>query len=109
MSKKYKIIILPEAQQDIRNTVLYIAIELASPYTALELQDSFEEAINSLSTMPKRYRTLDEEPWKSKEIRRFQVKSYYIYYIVTESDNNVKIIAVIYVRRNPKEQLKISE
>lgn len=105
MSKKYNLIILPEAQQDIRNIVLYIAIELASPYTALELQDSFEEAINSLSTMPKRYKTVDEEPWKSKGIRRFQVKNYYIYYIVSDSDISVKIIAVIYARRNQEKQL----
>ena len=55
MSKKYKLIILPEAQQDIRNIILYIAIDLASPYTALNLQDSLEEAINSLSTMPHRF------------------------------------------------------
>ena len=109
MSKIYKIIILPEAQQDIRNIVLYIAIELASPYTALNLQDTFEEAINSLSTMPERYKTLDEEPWKSKGIRRFQVKSYFIYYLVNKSENIVKILAVIYVRRDQKNNLKISE
>ena len=109
MSKKYNLIILPEAQQDIRNIILYIAIELASPYTALELQDSFEEAINYLSSMSKRYKTIDKEPWKSKGIRRFQVKSYFIYYIVTESDNSVKIIAVIYARRDQKKQLNISE
>ena len=105
MSKKYNLIILPEAQQDIRNIVLYIAIELCYPYTALELQDSFEEAINSLSTMPKRYKIINEEPWKSKGIRRFQVKSYYIYYIVSDSDISVKIISVIYVRRNQEKQL----
>ena len=109
MSKKYKLIILPEAQQGIRNIILYIAIELASPYTALNLQDSFEEAINSLSTMPHRYKIIDEEPWKSKGIRRFQVKSYFIYYLISESDNSVKIIAVIYVRRNQEEQLLLRE
>ena len=51
MPKKYSLIILPEAQQDIRNIILYIAIELASPYTALNLQDSFEEAINCLNVI----------------------------------------------------------
>ncbi len=38
MSDNYKIIILPEAQQDIRNIVLYIANELVSPQAALNLQ-----------------------------------------------------------------------
>lgn len=68
MSKKYNIIVLPEAQEDIRNIVLYIAIELASPYTALKLQKSFEEAINSLSIMPERYKIIDEQLWKNKGI-----------------------------------------
>ena len=39
MSEEYKLIILPEAQQDIRGIVLYIARELAAPQAALKLQD----------------------------------------------------------------------
>lgn len=39
MSDSYKTMILPEAQQDIRNIVLYIAGELAAPQAALNLQD----------------------------------------------------------------------
>lgn len=31
MSKQYKLIILPEAQKDIRDIVIYIARELAAP------------------------------------------------------------------------------
>ena len=53
MSDNYKIIILPEAQQDIRNIVLYIANELVSPQAALNLQQSFIDEINKLSFMPK--------------------------------------------------------
>lgn len=45
MSDIYKLIILPEAQQDIRNIVLYIAKELAAPQAALKLQDEFQTAI----------------------------------------------------------------
>ena len=105
MSKKYNIIVLPEAQEDIRNIVLYIAIELASPYTALKLQKSFEEGINSLAIMPERYKIVEEQPWKNKGIRRLQVKNYFIYYLISKNVNSVKIIAVIYARRNQGEQM----
>jgi len=37
MSDKYKLIILPEAQQDMRGILLYIAGELCAPQAALDL------------------------------------------------------------------------
>ena len=61
MSDFYKPIILPEAQQDIRRIVLYIAQELFSPQAALNLQDAFREEIQKLSYMPTRIKPIDEE------------------------------------------------
>ena len=72
----YKLIILPEAQQDIRDIVLYIARELASMQAALDLQDEFEKEIKSLAKMPKRIKTVDEQLWKDAVIRRTKVKLY---------------------------------
>ena len=46
MSDQYKLIILPEAQKDIREIVLYIARELAAPLAALNLQDEFQKEIS---------------------------------------------------------------
>lgn len=51
MSDQYKLIILPEAQKDIREIILYIARELAAPQAALNLQDEFQREINSLATV----------------------------------------------------------
>lgn len=69
MSDQYKLIILPEAQKDIQEIVLYIAWELAAPQAALKLQDEFQKGINSLARMPKRIKTVDEQPWKDAGIR----------------------------------------
>lgn len=106
MSKIYKTIILPEAQQDIRNIILYIARDLAAPKAALDLQDAFEKEIISLSTMPERFRTVDEQPWKDAGIRKTRVKNYYIYYIISEAQPTVKIMAVIFVGRDQKRQME---
>ena len=55
--------------------------------------------------MPERYKIVEEQPWKNKGIRRLQVKNYFIYYLISKNDNSVKIIAVIYTRRNQDKQM----
>jgi plasmid stabilization system protein ParE len=105
MSDLYKLIILPEAQQDIRNIVLYIARDLAAPQAALNLQDEFEKEIRSLAKMPKRIRKVDEQPWKDCGIRKTRVKNYYIYFLVDDAEMAVKVNAVIYIGRDQTKQM----
>ena len=105
MADLYNLIILPEAQQDIRNIVLYIARNLAAPQVALNLQEEIQKCINSLSEMPKRYKTVDQQPWKDSGVRRIIIKNYYVYYVVDDKSMTVKIIAVIYTRMNQENQM----
>ena len=105
MSESYRLIILPEAQQDIRSIVLYIARELAAPQAALNLQDEFERKIQSLAIMAKRVKTVDEHPWKEAGVRRTRVKNYYMYFLVDDEERIVKVIAVIYSRRDQTKQM----
>lgn len=106
MSQRYKLIILPEAQDDIRDIVLYIARELAAPQAALDLQDSLEKEINTLAVKPQRIKTIDEQPWKNIGVRKIRVKNYYIYFMISEETKTVKIMAVIYIGRDQKKQLE---
>ena len=46
MSDQYRLIVLPEAQKDIRGIILYIARELMAPQAALNLQDEFQKENN---------------------------------------------------------------
>ena len=105
MSDYYKLIILPEAQQDIRGIVLYIAQDLFSPKAALDLQDAFQEAIRKLSYMPARIRSITEEPWGRQGVRKIRVKNYYIYFLVDDNEMAVKVNAVIYTGRDQKKQM----
>lgn len=105
MSDRYKIIIVPEAQEDIRRIILYIARELAAPQAALNLQDEFQKEINSLAKSPKRIKTVDEQPWKDAGIRKTRVKNYYIYFFVDDEEMAIKVLAVIYVRRDQTLQM----
>lgn len=105
MAKQYKLIILPEAQKDIRDIIIYIAKDLANLQAALNLQDDIEEEINSLKTKPKRIKTVDEQPWKDAGIRKTRVKNYYIYFLVDDEEMLVKINAVIYIGRDQAKQM----
>ena len=105
MSELYRVIVTPEAQKDIRNIVLYIARELGAPQTALHLEQSLRVEINSLAKMPKRIKTVDEQPWKDKGIRRTLVKKYFLYFIVDDEAASVKVTAVIYAGRDQARQL----
>lgn len=105
MSTKYKIIILPEAQKDIREIILYIANELASPQAAISLQEALKEGIVSLANEPERIKIVDDDPWKDAGVRKLRVKNYYIYFIISESDLSVKVMAVIYVGRDQIKQM----
>lgn len=109
MAEEYRVIILSEAQRDIRETVLYIARELASPMAALRLEEALEAEIVSLSCMPKRVRTIDEQPWGKAGVRRTRVKNYYIYFLVDDGEKAVKVLAVIYSRRDQEGQLRTRE
>ena len=105
MSNIYQVIILPEAQQDIRSIVLYVARELAAPQAALNLQEEFEKEIKSLAKMPKRIKTVDEQLWNDAGIRKTRVKNYYIYFLVDDEEMAVKVNAVIYTGRDQTKQM----
>jgi len=104
--KQYKIIILPEAQKDIREIVIYIARELAAPQAALNLEEALFVGIRALAKMPERIKTTNDSPWKEKGLRKIRIKNYYVYFIINEDEGTIKILAVIYVGRHQEKQLK---
>ncbi len=106
MSETYSIIILPEAQDDMRKIILYIAGELSAPQAALALQNEFKETINSLGFMPERIKTVEEQPWRDAGIRKIKVKNYYVYFIVDDEAMTVKVMAVIYTGKDQKRDLR---
>ncbi len=106
MSNNYRLILTPEAQSDIHDIVMYIAQELKAPQAALALQESFAKCIYSLAYMPKRVRTVDAARWKKAGLRRIRVKDYYIYFIVSDDELTITVLAVIYFRRNQAKQMR---
>lgn len=103
--EKYQVVLVPEAQEDIRSIVRYIAFELRSPDAALDLEEAFYAEIKKLSYLADSLRPVEEEPWHSAGVRKIQVKNYYVYYYVDRSSLTVSVIAVIYTRRDQVRQI----
>ena len=98
--KKWRVIILPSAGEDIDGIYTYIATVLMKPVTAVRLVTRFKKAILSLNNMPERYRLYDKEPWRSKGLRSFSVGNYIIFYHTAPKSNTVFIDSVIYGGRD---------
>ena len=102
---EYNIKITPQAfdhLQEIRN---YIECELNAPAAAKKLLLLFKHKMNQLALMPQSYRTIEEEPWRSKGVRKSYANNYYIYYWIDDVNKEVHILAVIYNKRDQYQQL----
>ena len=96
----YEIIMTSDAANDLTELRDYIAYSLLAPDTALSYIQAVRKEIESLSVMPARYKTVDDEPWRSRGIRKTIVKNFYIYYRIDEDARRVYILNVIYARRD---------
>lgn len=100
--KKYKILIVKEAKEDMRDTFKYIAKELCEPQIANRIYNSIYLKIVSLETMPNRNPLIDDVSYKVRGIRMLLAENYRVFYIVDEKDGTVKVLRVIYNRREWK-------
>ena len=83
----------------------YIKESLNEPKIALKIAIKIRGKIAELSLNPKRYQIIDEIIIKKIELRKFAVKNYLIFYKIYESEKIVKIIRILYAKRNWKEIL----
>lgn len=108
MTKQYEVFVLPEAQDDIRSIVLYIATDLHAVDASIKLNEEIHRSINSLTELPERFQVVEEEPWHSVNVRRMIVNNYYVYYWILKSEPKVEILSVVCIGRNQREQMKRS-
>ena len=84
----------------------YISVSLQASDTARTLLQTLRDEIRTLSSMPKRFPLTEEEPWRSDGLRKMPVKNFIVYYWVDEERQTVRIIAVLYARRDQKRALR---
>ena len=97
---EYEVIITPEAEDDLDRLGSYIASELRAPDTAVRYIHDIREEISTLCLMPKRFRIVDDEPWRSRGLRRMNARNFAVFFIVIEQGGTVFVQNVIYQKRD---------
>lgn len=62
-------------------------------------------AISSLDFLPSRYSLCHNERWKVKGLRFFRVANYLVFYVVNEEKKNVKVMRIVYAKRDIETEL----
>lgn len=104
--KEYKVKLTEYAENQLRDTLNYIAVTLTSPIAAKNWLSNMKRQMSQLSFMPQRVVLTDEEPWHSRGIHKLVVKNHLVYFWIDEDHSVVWVIAVVYGRMEQTEQLK---
>lgn len=105
--KNYKIQILEDAKEDIKEIIAYIKNKLKEPEIAKQHKKAFKDAIKELKDTASIYNVIDEETIEIKNIRKINVKNFMIFYRIIDNENIVQIIAVYYAKSNWRDKLKL--
>jgi len=104
--QKYHVKITRQAQEQLLEIRDYIQNTLLAPQSAAATLAALRSSIISLATMPGRIHLTDEDPWRSKGVRRMIIRNFYIYFWIDIKNLKVQVIAVTYARRDQVSFLK---
>lgn len=71
----YKVITLPMAEDDIQDQTDYIAFDLKSPETAINMARGFRKTINNLSIFPQSHEFDEDEELENSASERLIIKT----------------------------------
>ena len=100
--ESYAVEMTRQAEEQLSEIVQYISMTLRSPQAALNTLDALENEIGSLSAMPSRYPTIEDDPAGDRGIRKTRAKNFNIYYRVDDARKQVNVLAVCYARQDQK-------
>ena len=95
----YKVILETTAVLDLYGILDYITDVLKAPESARRVFLSIEEKVMSLDFMPARHGFVREEPYASMGVRIMPVENYNAFYIINESKQEVRVLRILYNRR----------
>ena len=96
----YNVVIIEAAQRDLLDIFDYIAFELRESDSARRLLSKIKTTVKSLEEFPERNNVISEPKYEAQKIRWCPVENYVIFYQVSDLQNHVFIIRVLYKKRN---------
>ena len=101
----YRVKVTKQAIEHLQGIRDHLLFEFFAPNAARDTLARLGKSITSLASNPYRIKTIEEEPWGGRGVRKLIVKNYYVYFWVDEDTKTVYVIAVIYSGRDQEEQL----
>ena len=109
MSDLYTVIYSSQALEDLKDIYSCIAFELQVPDTAKNQVNRILKGISSLDFMPARFSNVDWEPWKSMKMHKLFIDNFAVFYLIDSASLTVKIIRMLYGKRDTKSMMENSE
>ncbi|MBR4910446.1 MAG: type II toxin-antitoxin system RelE/ParE family toxin [Clostridia bacterium] len=104
----YDVFYTAKARDDLEEIYEYIAFSLQEPVTAGKMYQNIIAAVHTLKTFPLRNALYENEPWRSRGLRKLPVKNFLVFYTVNEEKNAVRIIRIMYGARDLEKHLNES-
>ena len=103
----YRIDISEPAEDDLRDILRYISSQLLAPETSLELLETIDDAIQTLSLMPHRIPLVDDERLALLGYLILPVRNFLVFFSINETGKKkvVDVERVLYYRRDWKNLL----
>jgi len=105
----YSLHIANIAEEDILDTVNYIANVLKAPKAANDLLDEIERHEDILENTPNIYPFVPDEYLAKREVKFTGIKNYLLFYTVNEDEKIVTVIRFLHSRRDWKNILQAED
>ncbi|QNK60820.1 type II toxin-antitoxin system RelE/ParE family toxin [Paenibacillus sp. PAMC21692] len=96
----YLVVITETAERDLSDIVNYIANDLLEPVTARRMVAKIAESVFQLEIIPFRFGLVEDERLAGQGIRKMLVDSYIVFFVVSEPEETVTVIRILYGRRH---------
>ena len=102
---RFKVIVMPSAEEDIKGIIRYISADLQNPKAALEHFELFNEALKSLEMMSKRNPISKLDVLRQRHLRLLPMGNYDAIYRVFEDSSTVEVYRVLYGRMDLEKEM----
>ena len=96
----YNVRLTQEARSDLDDAVTYITERLSNRAAAESLITEFTEKLQLLAASPEIYTLCENPRLRKNAYRRFIIGNYIVFYKISEIDETVYIIRMIYGKRD---------
>ena len=100
--QEYKLKYLPLFYDDLNSITSYISTILKNEKAANDLTDSIEQAIKQRALSPTSYSQYKSKKNRDDVYYKINVKNYYIFYTVDETNHIMELRRIIYNKRDLK-------